>query len=117
MTHIPDAVFIIDTHLEDLAVREAIATKVKTVGITDTGMPTRRLFDYPIPANDDAVGSVQLIVAHIIDAWIEGRSAQQNAEGGEVKGTKETKAPVKRIKRLRRSSKLPKMSMTKWKNS
>ncbi|MEK7605697.1 MAG: 30S ribosomal protein S2 [Patescibacteria group bacterium] len=97
MTHIPDAVFIIDTHLEDLAVREAIATKVKTVGITDTNAdPT--IIDYPIPANDDAVGSVQLIVAHIIDAWIEGRSAQQNAEGGEVKGTKETKAPVKKDK-------------------
>lgn len=84
MTHIPDAVFIIDTHLEDLAVREAIATKVKTVGITDTNAdPT--IIDYPIPANDDAVGSVQLIVAHIIDAWIEGRSAnaQQIANGKE----------------------------------
>ena len=94
MTHIPDAVFIIDTHLEDLAVREAIATKVKTVGITDTNAdPT--IIDYPIPANDDAVGSVQLIVAHIIDAWIEGRSAQQNAEGGEVKGQKRQKLSKK----------------------
>lgn len=97
MTHIPDAVFIIDTHLEDLAVREAIATKVKTVGITDTNAdPT--IIDYPIPANDDAVGSVQLIVAHIIDAWIEGRKGMSIEDTKETEGTKETKAPVKKDK-------------------
>lgn len=84
MTKIPDAVFIIDTHLEDLAVREAIATGVTTVGITDTNAdPT--IIDYPIPANDDAVGSVQLILGHIIDAWLEGRSAKQNSDGKEQK--------------------------------
>jgi len=74
MKHIPDAVFIIDTHLEDLAVREAISTKVVRVGITDTNSdPT--MIDYPIPANDDAVGSVQLILDHIVEAWVEGRKA------------------------------------------
>jgi len=72
MARVPDCVFIIDTHLEDLAVREAIATRVKTVGITDTNAdPT--VINYPIPANDDAVGSVELIVGHIVDAFIEGR--------------------------------------------
>lgn len=74
MKHIPDAVFIIDTHLEDLAVREAISTKVVRLGITDTNSdPT--MIDYPIPANDDAVGSVQLILDHIVEAWLEGRTA------------------------------------------
>lgn len=75
MTKVPDAIFVIDTHLEDLAVREAHATHVKTVGITDTNAdPT--VIDYPIPANDDAVGSVELIVGQIVDAWIEGRKAK-----------------------------------------
>jgi small subunit ribosomal protein S2 len=70
----PDAIYIIDTHLEDLAVREARAKGVKTVGITDTNSdPT--IIDYPIPANDDALGSIQLITDYIIDAWIEGRKA------------------------------------------
>lgn len=84
MKHIPDAVFIIDTHLEDLAVREAISTKVVRVGITDTNSdPT--LIDYPIPANDDAVGSVQLILDHIVEAWVEGRKAgdEQRAKSEE----------------------------------
>lgn len=92
MTKVPEAVFIIDTHLEDLAVREAIATRVKTVGITDTNAdPT--IIDYPIPANDDAVGSVQLIVSHIVDAFIEGR---KNAGKEEAKAEKAQEKEVKK---------------------
>ncbi|MCL5970537.1 MAG: 30S ribosomal protein S2 [Patescibacteria group bacterium] len=68
----PDALFIIDTHNEDLAVREASRTNVKTVGITDTNSDPGAV-DYAIPANDDAVGSIKLITDYIIDAWIEGR--------------------------------------------
>lgn len=72
MQKLPDALFIIDTHLEDLAVQEAIKMHIKTVGITDTNSdPT--IVDYPIPANDDAVGSLKLIIAYIFDAWIEGK--------------------------------------------
>lgn len=79
MTKIPDALFIIDTHLEDLAVREALATGVTTVGITDTNAdPT--IIDYPIPANDDAVGSIKLILSHIVDSWIEGRKGVDTAK-------------------------------------
>jgi small subunit ribosomal protein S2 len=72
MTKVPDAIFIIDTHLEDMAVKEAHAMGVKTVGITDTNADPL-VIDYPIPANDDAVGSIKLITSHIVDAWIEGR--------------------------------------------
>jgi small subunit ribosomal protein S2 len=99
MTKNPDAVFIIDTHLEDLAVREAIATRVKTVGITDTNAdPT--IIDYAIPANDDAVGSVKLILDQIIDAWIEGadehkRGARLQAEGADKRGTEAQNADAK----------------------
>ncbi len=74
MTKVPDAIFIIDTHLENLAVREARAMGVKIVGITDTNSdPT--IIDYPIPANDDAVGSIELIAKYILDAWMEGRKS------------------------------------------
>lgn len=69
---VPDAVFIIDTHLEDLAVRESLSMKIPTVGITDTNSDPTKI-TYAIPANDDAVGSVKLIVNYIVDAWIEGR--------------------------------------------
>lgn len=90
MSKVPDAIFVIDTHLEDLAVREAMAMKVKTVGITDTNSdPT--VIDFPIPANDDAVGSVNLIVGYILEAWKEGKKnmevATLDVEKKEVKKT------------------------------
>lgn len=72
----PDVLFIIDSHLEDLAVREAIKMGVPTIAITDTNSDPA-LIDYPIPANDDAVGSLQLIIGYILDAWVEGRNASQ----------------------------------------
>ncbi len=72
ITKVPDALFIIDSHLENLAVREALMTHVPTVALVDTNADPA-IIDYPIPANDDAVGSIKLIVSFIIDAWIEGR--------------------------------------------
>src|SRR5579872_4421340 len=73
MTAKPTALFLIDTHNEHIAVREAKAESVKTVGVVDTNADPL-IIDYPIPANDDAVGSIQLIVSYIIDAWIEGKT-------------------------------------------
>jgi small subunit ribosomal protein S2 len=43
-----------------------------TVAIVDTNADPH-IIDYPIPANDDAVGSIELISTYIMDAWIEGR--------------------------------------------
>ena len=70
----PDALFIIDSHLEHLAVNEANKMKVPTVAITDTNSDPA-LVTYPIPANDDAVGSLELIIGYILDAWKEGRNS------------------------------------------
>lgn len=69
--HAPDAVFIVDTHGENTAVREAARVGLKTIGITDTNADPAEV-DYSIPANDDAVGSIKLITSYLIDAWIEG---------------------------------------------
>src|SRR5258708_402935 len=78
MKQLPDAMFIIDTHLEHLAVREAARMRVPTVGIVDTNADPA-LVDYAIPANDDAVGSLKLLVSYIIDAWIEGKQEEASA--------------------------------------
>jgi small subunit ribosomal protein S2 len=92
MTKLPEAVFIIDTHLEDLAVREARAKGIPTIGITDTNAdPT--LIDYPIPANDDAAGSIKLITEYLVDAWIEGKTMKAESEKKEV--AKEEKSEKK----------------------
>lgn len=74
LTKKPDALFIIDSHLEHLAVNEARKMGVPTAAITDTNSDPA-LVDYPIPANDDAVGSLQLIISYILDAWKEGRNS------------------------------------------
>jgi small subunit ribosomal protein S2 len=80
----PNALFIIDSHLENLAVREATAMNIPTVAITDTNSdPT--IIDYAIPANDDAVGSIELITSYIIDAWIEGANERLKAPKKEAK--------------------------------
>ncbi len=90
LTKIPDALFIIDSHLEDLAVREAMAMDAPTVAITDTNSDPA-LIDYPIPANDDAVGSLQLIITYLMDAWAEGRNQIKNENIKDKKvDTKET---------------------------
>ncbi len=70
---VPDALFIIDSRMEELAVREASRTGVSTVAIVDTNADPA-LVDYPIPANDDAVGSVELLTKFITDAWVEGKN-------------------------------------------
>lgn len=72
MQGVPDAIFVVDSHLEALAINEAGKMGATTVAITDTNA-NPEIVDYPIPANDDATGSVKLIVKYIIDAWIEGR--------------------------------------------
>lgn len=75
----PDALFIIDTHLEELAVKEAAMVGVKTVGIVDTNADPA-VIDYPIPANDDALGSLKLIIDYIMDAWVEGRKLAKDTK-------------------------------------
>lgn len=76
MQKVPDALFIIDTHLEDLAVKESKKTGVTTVGIVDTNADPA-LIDYPIPANDDAVGSLELLISLVGEAWAEGRKQKE----------------------------------------
>src|SRR5258708_6944940 len=53
MTKLPDVIFIVDTHRENGAVREAIAMKIESVGLVDSNADPN-LIDYPIPMNDDA---------------------------------------------------------------
>src|SRR3990167_1080334 len=98
LTGLPQAIFIVDTHKEDLAVREANRTGVPVVGIVDANADPTKV-DYPIPANDDAVGSVQLIVDYITDAWLEGKKegekvrvkAEETAKKEEEKAQEEIK--------------------------
>ncbi len=97
MKTIPSMLFVIDTHTEDLAVREANRMQIPVVGLVDTNADPDVVTN-PIPANDDAVGSIQLLTSAIVDAWIEGKlnkdkgSGIKDKEAPSVKGKEEKPA-------------------------
>ena len=72
MRKVPNALFVIDPNLEHNAVAEARKLGVPVFGIIDTNS-NPDLVDYVIPANDDAIRSVSLILAVIADAVVEAK--------------------------------------------
>lgn len=74
---LPEAIFLVDVKKEDGAVREALAKGVKIIAITDTNVDPGKI-DYPIPANDDAVGSIRIIIEYLTEAWMEGLQSIKN---------------------------------------
>ena len=94
MKKIPDAIFVIDTHMEGLAVREARNMGVPVVGIVDTNADPDPV-DHVIPANDDASGSIKLIATYIIDAWIEGKKKLAKGEERMANGKEQKEAEGK----------------------
>lgn len=65
ITRPPDALLVVDTHKEKLAVKEARMKKIPVVGLCDTNTDPG-IIDYPIPANDDASSSLKLILSTIV---------------------------------------------------
>nr|YP_010621343.1 ribosomal protein S2 [Cuscuta epithymum]WBF90888.1 ribosomal protein S2 [Cuscuta epithymum] len=72
MTGLPDIVIIIDQHKEYMALRECITLGIPTISLIDTNCDPN-LSDISIPANDDAISSIRLILNKLIFAICEGR--------------------------------------------
>lgn len=72
MERMPKAIFIVDTKKEETAVREAIRLGIPIIGLLDTNC-NPDMVAYPIPGNDDATKSIQLITRLLADSVIEGR--------------------------------------------
>lgn len=79
MYRLPDMLFIIDPHREEIAVAEARRLEIPIVSLVDTNC-NPELIDYPIPSNDDAIRAIRLLAAKIADAIIEGRQQNDAAE-------------------------------------
>ena len=62
MSRLPDAVFIVDTRHEQIAVDEARKLKIPVIGVVDTNCDPDQV-DYVIPGNDDALRSIRLFAA------------------------------------------------------
>jgi small subunit ribosomal protein S2 len=78
MRALPAALFVVGAHDEKLAVREAKRVGIPVIGITDSNADPD-LIDYPIPGNDDAVRSIELIVGTITAAIQSARPAVEPA--------------------------------------
>lgn len=73
MKKIPDLVIIVDQKRESTAIQECMKLGIPTICILDTNC-NPELIDIPIPANDDAIRSIKLVVSKIADSILDGRS-------------------------------------------
>ena len=79
MKKLPDAVFVVDTRKEKIAVDEARTLKIPVIGLVDTNCNPDDV-DYIIPGNDDALRSIRLFASRIADAVISGRTIRESKE-------------------------------------
>jgi small subunit ribosomal protein S2 len=86
---LPDAVFIVDPHRENIAVAEARRLEIPLVAMVDTNC-NPDLIDYPIPANDDAIRAIRLIAGKLADAMVEGRQQREAAMAEEAEEEEES---------------------------
>ena len=77
LDRVPDAIFVVDTKKEHIAVTEARKLGLPVVAVVDTNCDPD-VIDYVIPGNDDAIRSVGLLSRLIADAVTEGRYIRQN---------------------------------------
>jgi small subunit ribosomal protein S2 len=98
MKAVPDAVFVIDTRREAIAVAEARKLKIPVVGILDTNSDPDEV-DVPIPGNDDALRAIRLFAGRIADSVIAGRALREShlaevARSGEAARSPRAAAPA-----------------------
>nr|YP_010986191.1 ribosomal protein S2 [Polyopes affinis]WOL37109.1 ribosomal protein S2 [Polyopes affinis] len=73
MKKLPDLVIIVDQKRETTAIQECLKLGIPTICILDTNC-NPEIIDIPIPANDDAIRSIQLVISKMADAILEGYS-------------------------------------------
>ncbi len=103
MKVLPDAVFVIDTRKESIAVAEARKLRIPVVGIVDTNCDPDEV-DLVIPGNDDALRAIKLFAGRFADAVIQGRGlreARQAESTAADKGGADDGVEPKRRTRLR----------------
>ncbi len=89
MKRLPDALFIVDSNSEAIAVKEARKLGIPVVAVVDTNCdPT--VVDYVIPGNDDALRAIRLFTSKISDSVIEGVQIANDKSFHEVAGVTTT---------------------------
>jgi small subunit ribosomal protein S2 len=82
MSRLPDALFVVDTRKEKIAVDEARKLKIPVIGVVDTNCDPDEV-NYVIPGNDDALRAIRLFASRIADAVLAGRGVREAAHADE----------------------------------
>jgi len=90
MDRVPEAIFIIDSKKEAIAIKEAQRLGIKVVAIVDTNCDPDEV-DYVIPGNDDAIRAIKLFSSSMADACLEGKALYQEAM--QAKSDKQAEKP------------------------
>ena len=102
MSRLPDAVFVVDTRKEKIAVDEARKLKIPVIGIVDTNCDPDEV-DYVVPGNDDALRAIRLFASKIADAVTSGRGMRESRIAEEDAAKAEEAAAADAAARLTRA--------------
>ena len=103
MDRLPDALFVVDSNHEIIAVKEAAKLDIPIISIVDTNCDPDPI-DYAIPGNDDALRSIRLFTATIAEAVLAGRSVYQAKVAAELKAAQEKAARDQEARRKERAA-------------
>lgn len=101
MARLPDAIFVVDTRKEKIAVDEARKLKIPVIGIVDTNCDPDEV-DFVIPGNDDALRAIRLFASHVANAVLEGRDMRESRQAEEAASRAEEAAAADAAARLTR---------------
>jgi small subunit ribosomal protein S2 len=83
MTRLPDAIFVIDSNKEQIAVRESRKLGIPVVAVVDTNCDPSEV-DYVIPGNDDALRAIRLFTSKISESIAEGVHARNDKQMADI---------------------------------
>jgi small subunit ribosomal protein S2 len=101
MGRLPDAIFVVDTRKEKIAVDEARKLKIPVIGIVDTNCDPDEV-DYVIPGNDDALRSIRLFASKVAEAVLAGRGVRESRQAEEAQAQADEAAARDEAARLTR---------------
>ena len=93
MTRLPDAIFVIDSNKEQIAVREARKLGIPVVAVVDTNCDPSEV-DYVIPGNDDALRAIRLFTSKISESIAEGIHARDDKQMVDIQAVAEPEPAV-----------------------
>ena len=88
MTRLPDAIFVIDSNKEQIAVRESRKLGIPVVAVVDTNCDPSEV-DYVIPGNDDALRAIRLFTSKISESIAEGVHARDDKQTADIQAAAE----------------------------